>query len=73
MSNESVRTGGGSWAVHGCLFGAVALFAILLIVMVVLAYNRFRAETAPADAPVSNVEAPDRWVGFNVPEFRVHV
>jgi hypothetical protein len=62
MSTEPVRSGGGSWAVHGCLFGSVALFAILLIFMIILAYNRFRAGTAPAEAPVSSVEAPAlRW------------
>lgn len=37
---------GGSRILQGCLFGAVALFVILLVVMVVLAYVRFREETA---------------------------
>jgi hypothetical protein len=50
--NEPTRPGG-SWALQGCLFGSVALFVILLIVLVVLAYGRFREHTAqpPPDAP----------------------
>ena len=39
---------GGSRAVQGCLLGAVALFALLLIVMIILAYQRFREETSEA-------------------------
>jgi hypothetical protein len=44
---------GGSWALQGCLFGSVALFVILLIVLVVLAYGRFREHTGQPslDAP----------------------
>jgi hypothetical protein len=41
---------GGSWAVQGCLFGSVALFVVLLATMIVLAYSRFRAATAPPPA-----------------------
>jgi hypothetical protein len=42
---------GGSWAVQGCLFGAVALFAVLLLVMIFLAYQRFREETSTPRSP----------------------
>jgi hypothetical protein len=35
----------GSRAVQGCLFGAVGLFVLLLVIMILLAYQRFREET----------------------------
>jgi hypothetical protein len=42
-----------SWALQGCLFGAVALFVVLLIAILYLAYQRFREGTAPrGPAPV---------------------
>jgi hypothetical protein len=43
----------GSWAVQGCLFGSVGLFAILLVVLVVLAYQRFREETGRTTTPAA--------------------
>jgi len=58
MSHQPERIEGGSWAVQGCLFGAVALFAILLLVMIVLAYNRFREETASPDPPTTSMVTP---------------
>ncbi len=45
---------GGSWVVQGCLFGAVALFVGLLLVMIVLAYLRFRER--PTTSPVPQQE-----------------
>jgi hypothetical protein len=60
MSHQPERIDGGSWAVQGCLFGAVALFAILLLVMIVLAYNRFREETASPDPPATSMVTPAR-------------
>jgi hypothetical protein len=48
--NQPTRPGG-SWAVQGCLFGAVALFAILLLVMIFLAYQRFREQTSAPTGP----------------------
>jgi len=45
----------GSRAVQGCLFGAVALFVILLVVMVFLAYQRFREETSTPRPTVETV------------------
>jgi len=53
MSHEPIRTGGGSWAVQGCLFGAVALFVVLLLTMIFLAYGRFRDHTAAPETPTS--------------------
>jgi hypothetical protein len=53
MSDQPERIEGGSWAVQGCLIGAVALFAILLLVMIVLAYNRFREETGGGGPPAT--------------------
>jgi hypothetical protein len=45
MIEEQPRPGG-SWALQGCLFGAVGLFIVLLIVMLFLAFSRFREHTA---------------------------
>lgn len=39
---EHVRT---SWMLQGCLIGGVALFVILLILLLILAYGRFRENT----------------------------
>jgi hypothetical protein len=47
---------GGSKAVQGCLFGAVALFAVLLIVMLILAYQQFREHTGePTGSPTTGM------------------
>ena len=70
---------GGSWALQGCLFGAVGLFALLLIVMVVLAYLQMRENTAepaapsPADVGMVILPAEDlyshlTWEGFSLPD-----
>ena len=48
--NEPTPTSG-SRAVQGCLFGAVGLFALLLIIMLLLAYQRFREETGRDTPP----------------------
>jgi len=45
----------GSRAVQGCLFGAVALFVILLVVMLFLAYQRFREQTSTPRPTVESV------------------
>ena len=51
--SELIPTGG-SRAVQGCLFGAVALFAVLLVVMLLLAYQRFREHTGePTTTPTT--------------------
>lgn len=49
--NRPVPTGS-SRAVTGCLFGAVGIFVVLLLVMIFLAYARFREATSndPVDA-----------------------
>lgn len=56
MSKDPARTPGTSWALQGCLFGAVALFVGLLLLMIFLAYRRFRENTDvlgfAASAPV---------------------
>ncbi len=54
---------GGSSAVQGCLFGAVALFVFLLVVLIFLAYGQFRTNTEPGagpGTPVSMLEQMDR-------------
>jgi hypothetical protein len=45
VSTDPVRTSGGSWVLQGCLFGAVALFVVLLLVMIFLAYGQFQENT----------------------------
>src|SRR5690606_29772937 len=56
VSKDPARTPGTSWALQGCLFGAVALFVGLLLLMIFLAYRRFRENTDvlgfAASAPV---------------------
>lgn len=61
---EEATRPGGSWAVQGCLFGSVALFAILLVVLVFLAYTRFREQTQqpPPPPPTSGIEILDAEV-----------
>ncbi|MEX2572470.1 MAG: hypothetical protein WD737_14315 [Gemmatimonadota bacterium] len=59
MSTEPSRTSGGSWALQGCLIGAVALFAVLLVVLLFLAYRQFRANTQP---PLDVNETSVGWV-----------
>jgi hypothetical protein len=50
VSNDPARASGTSWALQGCLFGAVALFVFLLLLMIFLAYRRFRENTAIEEA-----------------------
>jgi hypothetical protein len=50
VSNDPARTSGTSWALQGCLFGAVALFVFLLLLMIFLAYRRFRENTVIEEA-----------------------
>lgn len=50
VSNKTRQTGS-SWALQGCLFGAVALFVLLLLLMVFLAYQRFRENTEVGTVP----------------------
>lgn len=52
MENPQIEEVRGSRVVQGCLFGAVFAFVLLLAVMLVLAYLRFREFTAP-DGPAS--------------------
>ena len=55
MSSQQAPGAGGSRAVQGCLIGAVLLFALLLVVLIVLAYGRFRENTGvmgPSQTPV---------------------
>lgn len=40
---------GSSCFLQGCLFGAVGLFAVLLLVMLFLAFARFRENTGGSD------------------------
>lgn len=45
---------GGTIALQGCLFGSVALFVVMLLLLLVLAYRRFRehtADPAPIESP----------------------
>ncbi len=42
---------GSSRILQGCLFGAVGLFVILLVLMIALAYVRFREGTANPPQP----------------------
>lgn len=57
MNHEPVQTtsAGGSCALQGCLFGAVALFVVMLIGMLYLAFVRFQENTQPAPTEVSFV------------------
>lgn len=57
MESEPIQPAGASRALQGCLFGAVLLFVILLVVMLVLAYTRMREMTAPDAAPVPSIQA----------------
>lgn len=54
-----VESAGGSWALRGCLFGSVALFVVLLLVLVYLGYRQFREHTEPVE-PTVTYEAPSR-------------
>ncbi len=55
--NQPPTRVGSSWALQGCLFGSVALFVILLIVMIFLAAQRFREETGGDPAsPAARIE-----------------
>lgn len=66
VSNDETKKAGGSSAVTGCLFGAVALFVFLLIGLLFLAYGQFRANTQPEVdpvAPISIVQPADGGVG----------
>lgn len=47
--NEDDARQGSSWALQGCLVGSVVLFVVLLLVMLFLAFGRFREHTAPPD------------------------
>jgi hypothetical protein len=38
---------GSSWPLQGCLFGAVALFVVLLLTMIYFGYQQFREHTEP--------------------------
>ena len=49
MAEDRTRQGS-SCFLQGCLFGAVGLFAVLLLVMLFLAFARFRDNTANSDA-----------------------
>lgn len=55
VKNEDARRTGGSSAVTGCLFGAVALFVLLLVGLLFLAYGQFRANTQPEMDPVTPI------------------
>ncbi|MEX2582914.1 MAG: hypothetical protein WD766_06560 [Gemmatimonadota bacterium] len=60
MSKDPTRTSGGSWALQGCLFGAVGLFVVLLLVMIFLAYRRFQENTQTTEpTPISTIQLTD--------------
>ena len=62
MADQQIVRTGGSRAVQGCLVGAVLLFVLLLVAMIVLGYQQFRENTGepvsfdtPAIAPTSGL------------------
>ena len=59
MANQPIQDAGSSRILQGCLFGAVGLFGVLLVVMIVLAYLRFQDMTQTRSTTGSpQVEAP---------------
>ena len=56
MTEERSREGS-SCFLQGCLFGAVGLFAVLLLVMLFLAFARFRENTIESDEALDTLGA----------------
>jgi hypothetical protein len=54
--SDTPNRAGSSRALQGCLFGAVALFVVMLIGMLYLGYVQFQNNTDPAQNP--NAPAP---------------
>ncbi|MDR0788345.1 MAG: hypothetical protein LBG44_10860 [Gemmatimonadota bacterium] len=55
-SDDGTTNPGGTIALRGCLFGSVALFVVMFLLMIFLAYRQFRdhtGSTAPDTPPAS--------------------
>lgn len=67
MENPQIEEVRGSRVVQGCLFGAVFIFVVLLGVLLVMGYMRFREFTAP-DGPASQPAPVSAGPDATVPE-----
>ncbi len=64
---ESPTRVGSSCALQGCLIGSVALFVILLLVMLFLAFQRFREETGAGSGESAAMVQPVRLIALAGP------